>query len=148
MQRYIKIILLIYIAISHSVFAQDQTEGVLYVKIEGIKNTTGQLNVNLFNSEEGFPGDYKKAIMMTRVRLTEGAEPVIEFTGLKSGVYGVAVIHDEDFDNTLDTGLFGIPKEGYGFSTNPKVTTHQPQFNEVKFDFDGKSREIKIMMKY
>jgi uncharacterized protein (DUF2141 family) len=34
---------------------------------------------------------------------------------IKPGKYAIAVIHDENCNGKLDTNMFGIPKEGYGF---------------------------------
>jgi uncharacterized protein (DUF2141 family) len=33
----------------------------------------------------------------------------------------------------LDTNMFGIPKEGYGFSSGAKVTMSAPSFSAVFF---------------
>jgi uncharacterized protein (DUF2141 family) len=38
-----------------------------------------------------------------------------EFSDIKPGKYAIAVIHDENCNGKLDTNMFGIPKEGYGF---------------------------------
>jgi uncharacterized protein (DUF2141 family) len=37
------------------------------------------------------------------------------FSDIKPGNYAIAVIHDENRNGELDTNMFGIPKEGYGF---------------------------------
>src|SRR5438874_5682662 len=41
------------------------------------------------------------------------------FNGLAAGTYAVAVFHAETNETQMETGLFGKPKQGYGFSGNP-----------------------------
>ena len=41
------------------------------------------------------------------------------FTGVPAGTYAVAVFHAEHNETQMETGLFGKPKQGYGFSNNP-----------------------------
>jgi uncharacterized protein (DUF2141 family) len=41
------------------------------------------------------------------------------FNGLPAGTYAVAVFHAEHNETQMETGLFGKPKQGYGFSNNP-----------------------------
>lgn len=48
--------------------------------------------------------------------------------------YAVAVFHDKNRNGTLDTlGPFKIPKEGIGFSNNPKILKSRPKWKEVSF---------------
>ena len=50
------------------------------------------------------------------------------FTGLPAGKFAVAVFHDENGNDTLDTNLLGIPKEGYAFSENARGFAGPPSF--------------------
>jgi uncharacterized protein (DUF2141 family) len=43
-----------------------------------------------------------------------------EFSDIKPGKYAIAVIHDENCNGELDSNLFGIPTEGYGFPVAQK----------------------------
>ena len=43
--------------------------------------------------------------------------------------------HDENNNGTLDSGLLGIPKEGYCFSTNYRPRLSAPSFRNVAFPF-------------
>jgi uncharacterized protein (DUF2141 family) len=45
----------------------------------------------------------------------------LEFTvELLEGEYAISLYHDVNGNNKLDTGLYGIPVEGYGFSNHAK----------------------------
>ena len=71
---------------------------------------------------------------------------VVSYKGLKDGVYAVAVIHDENGNNELDTNFLGIPTEGIGISTNPRLMG-KPHFNEAQFEIKGKAA-ITVSAKY
>ncbi len=68
------------------------------------------------------------------------------FNGLKDGVYAVAIIHDENGNGALDTNPLGIPTEGVGASTNPRVFG-KPKFDQAQFTLKGNA-SITIETKY
>lgn len=105
----------------------------LEVQIENLKTDDGQILGLLFANEDGFPDNATKAKQSKIVDLRrEGSR--ISFDGLEPGKYAVAIIHDLNRNEKLDTGLFGIPKEGIGFSNNPKLGFGAPSFNKVAID--------------
>ena len=44
----------------------------------------------------------------------------LEFWGLPSGDYGIAVYHDINSNNRMDKKYIVIPNEAYGFSNNAR----------------------------
>jgi uncharacterized protein (DUF2141 family) len=58
--------------------------------------------------------------------------------GLSPGEYAIAVIHDENANAKLDT-FAGIPKEGIGFSRNPRFTFGPPRFAAARFSVGGET---------
>ena len=62
------------------------------------------------------------------------------------GLYAVSVLHDEDRNDRL-TSLFGFPKEGFGFSNNPKIIAGPPTF-EAASTWIRQTTDIVIKMKY
>ncbi|MEL6488347.1 MAG: DUF2141 domain-containing protein [Cyanobacteria bacterium J06621_3] len=74
------------------------------------------------------------------------ADIVMTFPNLVSGTYAVAVLHDENSDQQMNEGTFGIPTEGFGFSRNPVVTTGAPEFSEVAiFVLGDTTTEIELV---
>ena len=53
------------------------------------------------------------------------------FEGLKAGRYAVAMYHDVDGDESLDTNMLGIPREPYGFSNNAVGRFGPPSFDDA-----------------
>ncbi len=60
------------------------------------------------------------------------------------GKYAISVYHDQNSDKTLNTGIFGIPKEPVGFSNDAKGSFGPPGFKESSFDFENEGQTIKI----
>jgi uncharacterized protein (DUF2141 family) len=70
------------------------------------------------------------------------------FDNLPRGDYAVAVFHDENMNGRLDKNIFGIPKEGYGFSNNPKKSMGPPKFTDVKFQLSQPEKALEIKLLY
>ncbi len=49
------------------------------------------------------------------------------------GTYALSVIHDEDSNGRLNRFL-AIPREGFGFSRNPRIRMGPPRFEDVRFE--------------
>jgi uncharacterized protein (DUF2141 family) len=72
----------------------------------------------------------------------------VTFAELALGTYAVSVLHDENQDNQLNTGSFGIPTEGFGFSKNPTIQTGAPDFNEAAVIVTGPNSKTEIELIY
>ncbi len=64
------------------------------------------------------------------------------------GSYAASVLHDENKDGELETGMLGIPKEGVGFSNDPRIIKGTPSFEKTRFEFNEGNREVEIAVKY
>lgn len=67
---------------------------------------------------------------------------------LPAGRYAVQAFLDENSNGKVDRGLFGIPKEGIGFSNDAKIRLGPPKFTEAVFAFDGNARTIRFNLRY
>ncbi|MBD2079867.1 DUF2141 domain-containing protein [Leptolyngbya sp. FACHB-17] len=121
--------------------------GCLTVEVNGLRNQKGIVCFSLFSGEQGFPNESDRAIASRFVEAKEASVSVI-FDQLSPGEYAVAVIHDDNGDGKLNTGIFGIPKEGFGFSRNPKIGMSAPKFEETAVQVSGDGTKIQIDMNY
>lgn len=119
----------------------------LTIEIDGIKNNQGYILVALFNQENGFPDTKEKAFRKERVKASKG-KMTISFKDLPHGNYAFGVIHDENDNQTLDTGLFGIPKEGFCFSNQAMGTFGPPSFSSASFKTSAAVGMHKVKMSY
>jgi uncharacterized protein (DUF2141 family) len=70
------------------------------------------------------------------------------FNGLKPGTYAVAAFHAANDETQMQYGMFGKPKEGYGFSRNPPARMGAPAFASAAFDFTGGALSAPIRLNY
>lgn len=125
--------------------ANAASNSSLTVEVNGLRDQKGIVCLSLFSDEQGFPNQSDRAIAF---RCIQAKETSATFDQLAPGRYAVAVIHDANEDGTLNTGLLGIPKEGFGFSCNPQIGTHAPSFSEAAIVVSGESTKIQVNMKY
>lgn len=70
----------------------------------------------------------------------------IHLAGLAPGTYALSVIHDENSNGRLDRMMM-IPREGFGFSRNPRIRMGPPRYEDVRFEITGQTRQT-VVMKY
>lgn len=114
--------------------AFSQYTSKMEIRINGIRNTKGHVLIAVFRSADGFPDNKDKAFLRERIPATTGTMSV-SLKDIPAGKYAIAVIHDENDNLHLDTGLFGIPKEGFCFSNDAKGTFGPPSFEASSFYF-------------
>ncbi len=102
----------------------------LTLEVRGLDTLEGQLMIGLYNDENGF--ETEQDFKGRTVPVTAETEKVV-FDALPTGRYAVKVFHDEDRDGKLDTGMFGIPSEPYGFSNNASDPFSAPEWKETRF---------------
>ncbi|MBC7386575.1 MAG: DUF2141 domain-containing protein [Cryobacterium sp.] len=108
----------------------------LEIDVSGLRNQKGQILGLLFSEGQGFPDEASHAAQSSVVTIG-GDAPRLLFKDLPAGFYAVALIHDENSNGKLDKKIFGIPKEGIGFTQNPKVRMRAPNFDETKLEVRG-----------
>ena len=64
-----------------------------------------------------------------------------------SGTYAISVVHDENGNGKLDTAVM-MPKEGFGFSRNPKIAFGPPKFKKASFAVGAEAAAQTVKMKY
>jgi uncharacterized protein (DUF2141 family) len=127
--------------------AADPARGVLGVRIQGLRSTRGRIGCALFASPKGFPSDSSEALQQ-RWCPVQSASPCA-WNSVPAGTYALSCFHDENQNGRLDTGMFGIPVEGYGFSNEAKASLFgPPSFAEAKFWFAGKEAELSLKVVY
>lgn len=117
----------------------------LEVRIDNLRSAKGVLRFCLTADPKNFPGCVDDARAVTRS--VPAGTNTIHFEGLPPGGYAVAVIHDANGNNRLDT-MLGIPREGFGFSRNPAIGFGAPRFSAARFTLGDQSETQAITMRY
>ncbi len=123
-------------------FAGVTNAATLTVNITQVTKAAGKMAVKLVSSSAAYDGEAEAtAAQMVDVK---SVEPIsLSFPDLKPGTYSVMVMQDENGNGQLDSNILGIPKEGYGFSNNPRVM-RRPNFDETKFEVKDADLAITI----
>ncbi len=126
--------------------ADAQASGRLSVPVSGLRNDDGVVRCGLYTGAEAFP----KAGEESRGAIAKinGGQATCVFNGLKPGTYAVAAFHAERNEAQMQYGLFGKPKEGYGFSRNPSSNMGAPAFAAAAFDYAGGAQAVPIRLTY
>jgi len=103
----------------------------LRVTITHITPHEGEIRIGLFKDAKHFrdPSHY----FIGATLHPKAPSVTYTFTNLPKGTYALSLFHDTNHNGVLDTNLFGIPKEGYGFSQNPKTFLNAPEFDACQF---------------
>lgn len=128
-------------------FAQSTCPGI-HVKILDIRNNTGAVACALFKSSVGFPTEFMQSATNIVMMKIEDTEARCDFLDIPNGTYALAVIHDENMDGKLATNWIGVPTEGYGFSSDAKVSMSAPSFEAASFEYDVQKLDLTISLTY
>ena len=128
--------------------AAPAMSGELVVTIAGVKKPTGTVLVTLKNSEAAWNSDTDSVAVQkfaAQKVVEDKGTLVVKFGDLPAGTYAVMVLHDENDNHKMDTGVMGIPSEPYGFSNNPHVM-RKPYFSETKFEVGSTTVNVAIQL--
>ena len=124
----------------------QSANGGLKISVTGLRNNKGKVLLTLFNSEKGFPASTSDAVFKAESLIKNGVATIV-YDAIVNGEFAIAVMHDENNNQKMDTKMFGLPKEGYGFSNDVMGTFGPPSFKKASFSYPAK-KEVFIKMKY
>ena len=128
-------------------FADTPPSGAVTVRVAGLRSNDGQVGCALYNSAKGYPKDANAALERVFCSIDKNAA-VCAFQPVPAGTYAVACFHDANKNGKLDTGIFGIPKEGVCASNGATGTLGPPSFRDAKFETSGAAKDVPVRMKY
>ena len=118
----------------------------LVIHIDGFRNQKGEAGVSIFNSADGWPENNDKAFQHGPHPFS-GAATTITLQ-VPAGRYALVALHDENSNHKLDRNFLNIPKEGFGFSNNPKVFLSPPSFEAATLPVSCPTTETTIHLIY
>lgn len=118
----------------------------LTVTVDGLRTTQGVLRICLTSRPDHFP-DCTHDPDKRHFSIPAARADAIDLGALPPGGYALAIIHDQNGNNRLDT-FMGIPKEGVGFSRNPPIRFGAPSFRAARFAVAGGSAHEDVRIRY
>lgn len=128
-------------------FSTSSFAATLNFQITGLRNGNGNVLVSVFDRADGFPDAPEKALKIRKVKAHQSGLS-FSFVDLAEGSYAVSFVHDENGNDKLDTNGLGIPKEGFGFSRDPKINFGAPSFDEARIEVKNPKTNATAKMKY
>ncbi len=117
----------------------------LSIKVEGITEVKGNLGILLFNSEDGYPEEGKKALKSYSVKVDQEVM-IINLGDFPKGEYAVTLMHDKNLNGIMDKTMIGIPKEPFGFTKMKEIPFGTPSFKETSILLNKSTLEsIKLL---
>jgi uncharacterized protein (DUF2141 family) len=114
----------------------------LRVDIQNVRVVKGTVYIALFTPGKDFP----EGKPLEGKKVYVGAKSLHTTFSVEPGDYAIAVYHDENDNGKMDTRMFGIPKEPYGFSNNFKPVMSAPKFSDCQFSVGDSGKTISIKL--
>lgn len=133
--------LLLVLALATAVPAHAAT---LTVTIDGVHDDRGHVRVAVCQKAQFLSENCTyHAIVSARA-----GQVVVAIPGIRPGVYAVAAYQDATDAGHLRRGLFGIPKDGTGFSRNPSLALGPPGFAQCALRIGPQDASVTVPLHY
>lgn len=131
-----------FICISWLSFSQSLT-----IEFDNIRNDEGQLIVTVYPSEDIWLDEIDELEhYFPKENIVDGKMSVT-INEMQTGIFGVAMMDDENGDGEMKYNFIGMPREGYGFSRNFKVRLSKPDFDDSVLELKNDTT-IRITVQY
>jgi uncharacterized protein (DUF2141 family) len=118
------------------------------VAVSALRSDAGTVRCFLYDAPDGFPEAHTH-VVAEAIALPATRAATCRFKGVaRARDYAVVITHDENNDAVFQTGAFGIPLEGYGFSNNVRPQLSAPSFADCKVHYDAGHDGLAIAMQY
>jgi uncharacterized protein (DUF2141 family) len=124
--------------------ALAEAAGSLTINIGNVRNNRGQVVVDIC-PQARFLGDGCPYHGQAPAR---AGSTTVTVPQVPAGDYAVQAFHDENGNGEVDRGLFGIPKEGVGFSRNARIGLGPPKWRDAVFAHRAQAEVIGFDLRY
>ncbi len=118
--------------------------GPIVVEVGNVRNDRGVVRVSICPKDrflaDSCPWEGNAPAHSGATRVTVDHVP--------PGDYAIQAFHDENDDNAVDRGIFGIPKEGVGFSRDSFTGLSSPKWHNAMFTHGPQPQTIRLQMRY
>lgn len=116
--------------------------GDLTITVTNVRNARGVVHVDLCREAE-----FLKDCPVSAEAPSVIGTTIVHIRNVPPGDYAIQATHDENNNKKVDRGLFGIPKEGVGFSRDAPIGFGPPKWNRAVFHMAGDHAET-LKMRY
>lgn len=118
-----------------------------YVDVENVRSSRGLVAVTLYPDDSRRFLARRGSLYVGRVPARAGTtRACIHLPSTGTWVFGV--YHDEDGNRTVNRNSLGLPREGFGFSNNPRLLFSVPTFRSVRLAVPRTNMQTRIRLRY
>lgn len=119
----------------------------VHVKVSHLRSAKGTVLACITANPDRFPKCRDDANAQ-RAQIAAARADEIVFHAIKPGRYAIALLHDENGNGKADRAISMIPREGFGFSRDAKVSMGPPKFDDAAFRVTDADARMTITMRY
>ena len=108
----------------------------LTIELTGVRSAEGDLYVAVHAPTAGVKFPDSEGVVKRKRMAAQAGNVSFVIPDLPEGNYAIATFHDENGNGELDTNLFGVPTEGYGFSNDAPSRFGPAEFEAASFAVD------------
>jgi uncharacterized protein (DUF2141 family) len=124
--------------------AMAEAAGSVTMHVGNVRNARGRVVVDICPQERFLAdGCIHHAEVPAR-----GGVTTITIPNVPAGQYAVQAFHDENANGEVDRAMFGIPREGVGFSRDARIGLGPPKWRDAFFVHQGRAETISFKLRY
>lgn len=117
----------------------------LKVELSNVNSTDGLLMVAVYDRSENFLKT-EKVCAQKIIPVKNAGSLKVSLGHLPPGQYALTCFHDLNGNGMLDTNMFGIPLEPYGFSNNARPKFRAPTWDESVFTLSAEHTFVPVRL--
>jgi uncharacterized protein (DUF2141 family) len=117
--------------------------GTIEVAVAGVRSAAGQVKVDVCTR-----ASFLKDCPWSGLARAHAGTVIVQVHGVPPGRYAIQAFHDANNNGECDQGLFGIPREGVGFSNDAFTGLSRPKFDKAAFDFNGSYLRLALKLRH
>jgi uncharacterized protein (DUF2141 family) len=120
--------------------SSDAPTGTLTVHVDGLDSNEGTVRIAL-NNKQNYDADGNVRAASLSIR-----DGTVRWTAedVPHGTHAVRVHHDANGNGKMDTNMFGVPQEAFGFSNDARGSMGPPDFEEAAFTLKSDSLSMTV----
>jgi uncharacterized protein (DUF2141 family) len=118
--------------------------GSITVEVGNVRNSRGKVVVDICPQDRFLEDNcswHGEAVARAGTTL-------VTIENVPPGDYAAQAFHDENASGEVDRGMFGIPKEGVGFSRNARIVWSPPKWRDAVFAHQARAEVIRFNLRY
>lgn len=131
------------LAVSPLLIGAATNMGTLRVEIGNVRAAHGRVHIDVCTEAQ-----FLKDCPLSADAAAQIGTTTVSFAGLPPGKYAIQAFFDENGNGKLDRAMFGIPKEGVGFSNDAKIALGPPKWKDAVFAAPGGDQTIRLNLRY